>query len=307
MLAAGAGCRAPARPAAAPRPDRRSAEGRTPGPARGRTAQPALKGSRYSPSRKRVELIAPLLQGLRHRRADAAALVAQQTQQADGRPAQRQSAYRGRRRRSPAQNISPIPATRTHPRPDDLARADVQVHLRHPIVAGGHQQQSGADQPAGIRPSAEQEADDRHREDRKEPARRHDQPGVQRIVTKQRLKQAGQRRAGAIERSISAKDDDAARSEVAFAQRPEIDHRAAVTQLPKDQPDQAHGKENGQRLHAPERIAQPVPLLALAEHHFPADHDDDQQRQADRVETGTAASATPMRWAMRYSGSRSRA
>src|SRR5262249_39832004 len=54
---------------------------------------------------------------------------------------------------------------------------------------------------------------------------------------------------------------------------------------PDDQPDQTHGEENRQRLYAPEWIAQPVPLLSLAEHHLPADHDDDEQRQADRVKT----------------------
>ena len=73
-------------------------------------------------------------------------------------------------------------------------------------------------------------------------------------------------------------------AEVTFAQRSEIDHRIGAAQLPEDQPDQAGREENGQRLHPPEWIAQPVPLLALAEHHFPADHDDDQQRQTDRVE-----------------------
>ena len=36
-----------------------------------------------------VELVAALLHGLRHRGSDAAALVAQQAQQADRRPAQR--------------------------------------------------------------------------------------------------------------------------------------------------------------------------------------------------------------------------
>jgi hypothetical protein len=37
------------------------------------------------PEPQRVELVAPLVQRLHHRRADAAALVAQQAQQADGR------------------------------------------------------------------------------------------------------------------------------------------------------------------------------------------------------------------------------
>ena len=66
--------------------------------------------------------------------------------------------------------------------------------------------------------------------------------------------------------------------------RAEIDHGVAMAQLPEDQRDQARAEQNGQRLHAPEGIAQPVPFLSLAEHHLPADHDDHQQRQADRVE-----------------------
>ena len=39
------------------------------------------------------------------------------------------------------------------------------------------------------------------------------------------------------------------------------------------------------RLHPKERIAEPVPFLAFAEHDFPADHGDAQQAQAERVET----------------------
>ena len=47
--------------------------------------------------------------------------------------------------------------------------------------------------------------------------------------------------------------------------------------------DQAHGEQDRQRLHTPERVAQPVPFLALAERHLPTDDDDDQQRQANAV------------------------
>ena len=57
-----------------------------------------------------------------------------------------------------------------------------------------------------------------------------------------------------------------------------------MLQLPDDEADKAYDKETGERLHSPEWVAQPVPLLTLAEHDLPADHDDDQQRQADRVE-----------------------
>jgi hypothetical protein len=55
--------------------------------------------------------------------------------------------------------------------------------------------------------------------------------------TKERLKQAGQRGAGAVEREISAKDNKAAPGKIAFTQRPEIDYRIAVPQLPKHQCD----------------------------------------------------------------------
>ena len=73
-------------------------------------------------------------------------------------------------------------------------------------------------------------------------------------------------------------------AKVPLSQRPEIDHRARMAQFPEDQPAQAHDEQGRQRLHAPERVAQPVPFLALAERHLPADDDDDQQRQADAVE-----------------------
>jgi hypothetical protein len=62
-----------------------------------------------------------------------------------------------------------------------------------------------------------------------------------------------------------------------------FDHGIGVAQLPNDQPNQTHSEESRQRLDTPKWVAQPVPLLSLAEHHFPTDHDDDQQRQPDRV------------------------
>ena len=46
-----------------------------------------------------------------------------------------------------------------------------------------------------------------------------------------------------------------------------------------------------ERLHAPERIAEPVPFLALAEHDLPADHREAQQAQAERVEVQRPAAA----------------
>src|SRR5262249_25268987 len=76
----------------------------------------------------------------------------------------------------------------------------------------------------------------------------------------------------------------AAGGEVAFRQGPEIDHGIAMAQLPEDQPNQSRTEENRQRLHAPERIAQPVPFLALAQQDLPANDDDHQERQPDRIE-----------------------
>src|SRR5262249_43134931 len=105
------------------------------------------------------------------------------------------------------------------------------------------------------------------------------------MVTKQGLKQARQRGAGSVKHHEDAKDDEAARTEVSLPHWPEINHGVGVAKLPEDQSDQTHSEKSCQRLHTPEWIAQPVPLLSLAEHPFPRDHDDDQQRQAARVKT----------------------
>ena len=43
-------------------------------------------------------------------------------------------------------------------------------------------------------------------------------------------------------------------------------------------------EQDQERLHAPERIAQPVPLLPLAEHDFPRRHREGQQAETDVVE-----------------------
>ena len=51
-----------------------------------------------------------------------------------------------------------------------------------------------------------------------------------------------------------------------------------------DQQAQPQHEQNQQRLHPPERIAEPIPFLPLAEHDFPAAHDQHQQSQADVVE-----------------------
>ena len=59
-----------------------------------------------------------------------------------------------------------------------------------------------------------------------------------------------------------------------------------MAQLPEDQPCQRQYEKSRQCLHPPECVTQPIPLLALAEHHFPANHGDDEERQTDRVKTG---------------------
>ncbi len=45
-----------------------------------------------------------------------------------------------------------------------------------------------------------------------------------------------------------------------------------------------HHEQDQEGLHSPERVAKPVPFLSLAEHDFPAGHDQHQQPQADVVE-----------------------
>jgi hypothetical protein len=95
---------------------------------------------------QRVELITPLLKGLGQRCPDAAALVAQEAQQANGGSTQRQwrievSGYiRGRKAYRQSRDHE-------HSRPDGLPWTDVKVQLGHPIVPSGHDQQSSRDQP----------------------------------------------------------------------------------------------------------------------------------------------------------------
>ena len=65
---------------------------------------------------------------------------------------------------------------------------------------------------------------------------------------------------------------------------PEVDDRMLGPHLPHDQQDQPHHEQDQERLHPPERVAQPVEFLSLAEHDFPAGHDQHQQSQADVIE-----------------------
>src|ERR1700749_4087232 len=109
-----------------------------------------------------MKLIAPLLEGLRQRDTYAASLVTKKTQQANSGPAQRKwrievSSYvRGSK-------TYREPRDQKHPRPNNLAWADVEVELRHPVVSGGHDQKAHGDQPSRIHLEANQAPDDRHR------------------------------------------------------------------------------------------------------------------------------------------------
>ena len=80
----------------------------------------------------------------------------------------------------------------TNTGPDDLSGANIEVKLRHPIIAGRHEEQAGQHQPPRIFLPAKQEAHDRKRKDGKKTRRRQDQSRLLRIVTKERLKQARQ-------------------------------------------------------------------------------------------------------------------
>ena len=113
-----------------------------------------IEGIEVLAETQRVELITPLYKGLRQRGPDAAALVAQKAQQANGCPSQRQWGIEVSRHvcRSKTYRQS---RDDEHPGPNDLPWADIQVQLRHPIVAGGHGQQPYRDQPSGIRPPAD--------------------------------------------------------------------------------------------------------------------------------------------------------
>ena len=50
-----------------------------------------------------------------------------------------------------------------------------------------------------------------------------------------------------------------------------------------DEQAEPHPEQHGQRLDAQERVAEPVPLLPLAEEHFPGGHGQGQEPQADAV------------------------
>jgi hypothetical protein len=166
-----------------------------------------------------------------------------------------------------------------------LPGTDQQIHLRHPEVRHGHHHEARRDEPAGVQASAEEEPDERQDHDCGNAGRRLNQARGQRVVAEKRLQQLGERRARAVQNGVGAEDEQAGQREIPLQHGAEIDDGIRLIRLPNDQPDQAEHEEQGQGLHAPEGVAQPVPLLPLAEHHFPGSHGDDQHAQADRVET----------------------
>src|SRR6516162_3630386 len=95
-----------------------------------------------------MELVTPLLGGLRQRGPDTPSLVAQKAQQADGCSTQRDWRIEVSRYISRSKTYRRS-RDHEHSRPDDLPWADVQVELGHPIVPGGHNQQPSGDQPSG--------------------------------------------------------------------------------------------------------------------------------------------------------------
>ena len=232
---------------------------------------------------RQVELLAPLLDDLADRHADAAPLVAEQGEQADRRTAQvlRGIAEGGHVDRGEEHRQAD---DQHHPRPDHVPGADLQVHPRHPVVPGRHDQQAPGDQPAGVGAPADEDPDDEHHQDGEDAGGRHHQPGDEGVVAEQGLEQGRQDHAGAVEDAVGTEDDDAAGREVALAHRPEVDHRVGDPQLPEDQGSQPQHEKDEQRLELPEGVVVPVPLLPLAEHNLPATHRQGEQPQTDVVE-----------------------
>src|SRR5205823_3768552 len=57
-----------------------------------------------------------------------------------------------------------------------------------------------------------------------------------------------------------------------------------VMRLPIDERAQRDDEENRKRLDPAERIAEPIPLLAFAQQHLPADDGEDEEAEADGIE-----------------------
>ena len=136
--------------------------------------------------------------------------------------------------------------------------------------------------PSSPRPSNRPRNDDR--KDGEDARRREHQPRMIRVVAKEVFQQCRQLRARAVENRVGKEDDDARAGKVAVEQHAEIHNRPRLLQLPINQAAQPQHKERDEDLDAPERIAQPIPLLPLAQEHFPRDDHNDEQAEPDVIE-----------------------
>ena len=181
---------------------------------------------------QRVEILAPLRDRLADGDAHAAALVAQQRQQPHRRPAQLARDVEIRRHVERREHEAQ-PRDQHHARPDDLPGRDVEVQARQPEIARA-EHDAARRRSASARPSPRPSsaADDDQRRDGEKPRRREHQPGVERIVAKERLQHRRQQRARAVQHPVGAEDDQAGDAEIAVAQRPEIDDRRSAGAIP---------------------------------------------------------------------------
>ena len=165
-----------------------------------------------------------------------------------------------------------------------MPRADVEVQYRSPVGAGRHDEQAADDQPAGIETAADERADDQQHQDRENAGRRQHQSREIRVIPEQRLQQRRQARAGAVENGIGAEHDDTGGREIALGEGPKVDDRIGDPQFAEEEKGEPEHETDQQRLHAPERVLQPVPLLPLAEHDFPRRHRQSEKAEPDVIE-----------------------
>ena len=171
-----------------------------------------------------VELLAPLLNGLRDGSADAAAFIAQQREQADRGAAQL---------RRNVQERSDVERRKNHreahdendARPDDLPGADLEIQSRHPIISDAQDEQARGHEIARIDAAAEQATDDDEHHDREDAGRRKHESGGRGVVAEERLEQGRETYGVGVERAERAEDDDAADAKISVVERAEIDER----------------------------------------------------------------------------------
>ena len=114
-----------------------------------------------------VELLTALNDGLGEGGADAAPFVAKQGKQTDGGCAQMWRRVFESGDADWCEDHRQA-ADEHDPGPDNLGWCDIEVHHRHPVIAGGHDKQADGDQPAGVGASSEYEADDHQHHDRED-------------------------------------------------------------------------------------------------------------------------------------------